>query len=176
MLEHKRTVPTARFDFTSCSIRAATPARAESIISAFFSNAVQSVRAAITTFLSARILFLSTRSVLKALPFQHCFSSACPTIAVYLNKSENAPPVKSGALYQNTVPLPHLKHRLILMCQFGVSFFCPESLAAQHLQFSYHCSMLYGFVKESVRSPSKGGKKITLAEANSLVIGVSFGS
>ena len=110
-------------DFTSCSIRAATPARAESIISAFFSNAVQSVRAAITTFLSARILFLSTRSVLKALPFQHCFSSACPTITVYLNKSENAPPVKSGALYQNTVPLPHLKHRLILMCQFGVSFF-----------------------------------------------------
>ena len=46
-------------------------------------------------------------------------------IFVFLIYPENAPPIKSGALYQNTVPLPHLKHRLILMCQFGVSFFMP---------------------------------------------------
>ena len=25
---------------------------------------------------------------------------------IFLNKHENAPPIKSGALYQNTVPLP----------------------------------------------------------------------
>ena len=55
-------------------------------------------------------------------------------------------------------------------------FLYPESLAAQRRQFSYHCSMFYGFVKESVRSPSIGGTEFELAEANSLVIGVSFGS
>ena len=106
MLEHKRTVPTARFDYTSCSIRAATPARAESIISAFFSNAVQSVRAAITTFLSARILSLTTRSVLKALPFSRCFSSFFGLIFVFLIYPENAPPIiKSGAFYLDTITL-----------------------------------------------------------------------
>ena len=31
-----------------------------------------------------------------------CFSPVCPAITVFLNHSENAPPVKSGALYQNT--------------------------------------------------------------------------
>ena len=54
---------------------------------------------------------------------------------IFLNKHENAPPVKSGALYQNTVPLPHLKHRLIQCVNSVFRFLCPESLAAQHLQF-----------------------------------------
>ena len=55
-------------------------------------------------------------------------------IFVFLIYPENAPPVKSGALYQNTVPLPHLKHRLIQCVNLVFRFLCPESLAAQHLQ------------------------------------------
>ena len=55
-------------------------------------------------------------------------------------------------------------------------FLCPESLAVQHLQFSYHCSMFYGLKKERVWIPSTGGKETQLEVTNRLVIGVSFGS
>ena len=62
-------------------------------------------RREITTFLSARILSLTTRSVLKALPFSRCFSSFFGLIFVFLIYPENAPPIKSGAFYLDTITL-----------------------------------------------------------------------
>jgi hypothetical protein len=50
-------------------------------------------RREITTFLSARILSLTTRSVLKALPFSRCFSPFFGLIFVFLIYPENAPPI-----------------------------------------------------------------------------------
>ena len=55
-------------------------------------------------------------------------------------------------------------------------FLYSESLAAQRLQFSYHCSMFCSFEKARVWSPSIEGKVFELAGANSLAIVVSFGS
>ena len=63
-------------------------------------------RREITTFLSARILSLTTRSVHKALPFSRCFSSFFGLIFVFLIYPENAPPIiKSGAFYLDTITL-----------------------------------------------------------------------
>ncbi len=49
---------------------------------------------------------LTTRSVLKALPFSRCFSSFFGLIFVFLIYPENAPPIiKSGAFYLDTITL-----------------------------------------------------------------------
>ena len=93
-----------------------------------------------------RYLFIHT----VILPYLARFRTTHFLCGVALNKHENAPPVKSGALYQNTVPLPHLKHRLIQCVNSVFRFLCPESLAVQGGCFAYHCSMFYGFKKERV--------------------------